>query len=364
MGKDKAITVKRADCDMVNNAFFALMNKSVQMLNDWAGKDSGLFKNATAFEIEKISTETIRKACFGTPFNPENVKLVSGQKFPDIVADNHFGIEVKTTTKNHWTSTGSSIVESTRTDDIERIYMLFGKLGGNPIEFECRPYQDVLYDITVTHSPRYLINMKLPCGDSIFDKMGIPYETLRNSEDSIKNVRHYYRQKALKEGRKEMPWWLTKDDDGGVSNMNLRMWKDVVMTEKRMLIDQMLVLFPEIINSEFDDAALWLCTTKGIINTHFRDIYTAGGKLKKINGVALDKTLPRVLFYVVNDAMTIKKLLVENCDFREFVEEFNPYLLQGKDVFGNWISQVRDILLKNSLEIPIMEWICTVSKLS
>lgn len=103
-----------------------------------------------------------------------------------------------------------------------------------------------------------------------------------------------------------MPWWLTKDDDGGVSNMNLRMWKDVVMTEKRMLIDQMLVLFPEIINSEFDDAALWLCTTKGIINTHFRDIYTAGGKLKKINGVALDKTLPRVLFYVVNDAMTIK----------------------------------------------------------
>jgi hypothetical protein len=168
----------------------------------------------------------------------------------------------------------------------------------------------------------------------------------------------------LKEGRKEMPWWLTKDDDGGVSNMNLRMWKDVVMTEKRMLIDQMLVLFPEIINSEFDDAALWLCTTKGIINTHFRDIYTAGGKLKKINGVALDKTLPRVLFYVVNDAMTIKKLLVENCDFREFVEEFNPYLLHGKDAFGNWISQVRDILLKNSLEIPIMEWICTGSKLS
>lgn len=54
MGKDKAITVKRADCDMVNNAFFALMNKSVQMLNDWAGKDSGLFKNATAFEIEKF----------------------------------------------------------------------------------------------------------------------------------------------------------------------------------------------------------------------------------------------------------------------------------------------------------------------
>lgn len=69
-----------------------------------------------------------------------------------------------------------------------------------------------------------------------------------------------------------MPWWLTKDDDGGVSNMNLRMWKDVVMTEKRMLIDQMLVLFPEIINSEFDDAALWLCTTKGIINTHL-EIY-------------------------------------------------------------------------------------------
>ena len=41
MGKNKAITVKRADCDMVNDAFFALMSKSVLMLNDWAEKDSG-----------------------------------------------------------------------------------------------------------------------------------------------------------------------------------------------------------------------------------------------------------------------------------------------------------------------------------
>ena len=39
--------------------------------------------------------------------------------------------------------------------------MLFGKLGGKTAEFKCRPYEDCLSDIAVTHSPRYLINMEL-----------------------------------------------------------------------------------------------------------------------------------------------------------------------------------------------------------
>ena len=81
--------------------------------------------------------------------------------------------------------------------------MLFGKLGGTPPEFKCKPYQDCLYDIAVTHSPRYLINMELEKNETIFSKMGTTYDDLRTSPDSIEQVRNYYRNKALRENKKD-----------------------------------------------------------------------------------------------------------------------------------------------------------------
>lgn len=70
--------------------------------------------------------------------------------------------------------------------------MLFGKLGGSP-EFRCRPYEECLYDITVTHSPRYLIDMDIDKDNTIFAKMHTTYNKLRTSDDSIAQVRKYYR---------------------------------------------------------------------------------------------------------------------------------------------------------------------------
>jgi hypothetical protein len=35
----------------------------------------------------------------------------------------------KTTTKNHWKTTGNSVLEGTRIDSVERIFMLFAKLA-------------------------------------------------------------------------------------------------------------------------------------------------------------------------------------------------------------------------------------------
>lgn len=106
------------------------------------------------------------------------IELIGGQKFPDIVANKYYGIEVKTTTQNHWKTTGNSVLEGTRVDDVERIYMLFAKLA-SPIEFRCRPYEEVLSEVVVTHSPRYLIDMNLKVGNTIFDKIKMPYDTLR-----------------------------------------------------------------------------------------------------------------------------------------------------------------------------------------
>jgi len=66
----------------------------------------------------------------GTIFENQ-IELVSGQKFPDIVAyinqNKAFGVEVKTTKQKKWKSTGSSIFEGTRVPNVENIYLLFGK---------------------------------------------------------------------------------------------------------------------------------------------------------------------------------------------------------------------------------------------
>src|SRR5687768_1542791 len=106
-------------------------------------------------------------------------------------------------------SSGYSILETTRVQDVEYMYLFFGKFGGD-IDIKYRPYQDYLYDIGVTHSPRYKINMDLTEGNSIFDKMRIPYEVLRKENSPIKKIKEYYR-KQLEEG--EELWWIDPQID-------------------------------------------------------------------------------------------------------------------------------------------------------
>ena len=79
--------------------------------------------------MEDDVKSALEECAIGTPFE-NTIEKISGQKFPDIVAAKFYGVEVKSTKENHWTSTGSSILETTRVADVERIYMTFGKLGG------------------------------------------------------------------------------------------------------------------------------------------------------------------------------------------------------------------------------------------
>ena len=117
-------------------------------------------RNGTKLEIDIHNV--MQEVSVGTIFE-NNIELVSGQKFPDIVSyvnrNKAFGLEVKTTSTNNWKSVGGSIFESTRVENVEHIYMFFGKLV-TPVEYICKSYQDCLYDVAITHSPRYLIDMK------------------------------------------------------------------------------------------------------------------------------------------------------------------------------------------------------------
>lgn len=227
--------------------------------------------------VEENVRDHLIEASKGTPFQG-TIQLVSGKSFPDIVAARYYGVEVKSTKDNKWQSIGSSILESSRLPDVERIYMTFGKLGA-PVAFLSRPYEECLSDISVTHYPRYRIDMQLKKGETIFDKMGTPYEQLRKLDNPVPIVSNYYR-KRLKSG--ESLWWAGDDPDISVP-MTIKLWSVLPSEERESLAAMGYAYFPEILGpsspTKYNRFSLWLVTQKGIVNNNVRDAFSAGGKV-------------------------------------------------------------------------------------
>ncbi|MFC1693851.1 hypothetical protein ACFL1R_10130 [Candidatus Latescibacterota bacterium] len=149
------IISERTDKDKFD--FKNLLRDAHYSINHEAKADPNYFTQRTATEFENDVFDSLCEAAKGTDFD-KTIMLISGHKFPDIVIREYYGVEVKTSKQNYWKSTGNSILESTRIDNVERIYIFFAKLT-DPLEFKYRLYQDCLYDVAVTHSPRYLIVM-------------------------------------------------------------------------------------------------------------------------------------------------------------------------------------------------------------
>ena len=322
--KNKQIALQEFDLFM--NKTNTYMNKLAQDTNYYVGCDSK--------QLEKEVLSAMKEQCKGTSFLPDDIQLVSGQRFPDIIASKHFGVEVKSTKENKWVSTGSSIVESIRIEDVNHIYMLFGKLGGKPIEFKCKPYYNCLYDIAVTHSPRYLIDMEITQERTIFSKMGIEYDKFRLSEDPISTVRSYYLEKIKKEKRMAMPWWIGSET---VTSPTLRLWSGRSLDQEKQNIykAQLLILFPtEICNSNYDRATLWLCIRHSIINTHFRDLFTAGGQVQIENCCC-----PAIIKRILRVAPIVKQILLEESLLFD-IKDNNPDLFYAKDKYAYWVLQV------------------------
>lgn len=339
--EERIIAIRNRSIDDANAAFADFMHKTEDCFNQRSKQDPNLYKNVKPTELEKITEGVLKEIAPSTPFDPNEIKLISGHKFPDIVAEKYYGVEVKSTKENKWTSTGSSIVESTRIDDVDNIFMFFGKLGGNPPEFRCRPYQDCLYDIAVTHSPRYLIDMSLRHGETIFDKIGCQYDTLRNSPDAIDKVKQYYKKQAKKHGN-QMPWWMN-DAETEPIGVNMRLWNDANSSEHAELRAQMLVLFPEMVNSKYGNAAMWLAGAKGIIDPSFRDRYSAGGKVIIVDGKPDDK-LPRVWKTLSDSFKNVNKYLVDATPIMPYIVEYNPDLLNAENIYEAWMNQIERFL--------------------
>lgn len=347
---DNIIQIRKIDITLANQAFAELMEKTEKMMNDFSRLHVDVVKKKSSSDLECWSEQMIKKACESTPFSPNNVKLVSGNRFPDIVAESYYGVEVKSTNKDHWISTGSSIVESTRDVNVENIYMLFGKLGGVCPEFKCRPYESVLSDVAVTHSPRYLINMNLKENETIFAKMGMSYDDFRTSGNSIECVRRYYRKKAEKENKAEMPWWLTTENVEKTMGFNIRLWNTLEKEEQVDLLAKCMILFPEVMNpkqssTKYHKVILWLCSYCQVVVPNVRDLFSAGGQICSVDGKLLDTKKPKIYKKIVDFSKKIKSLLQEpSLEMLELMKEFNPRLItQDKRYYENWLRLCEDL---------------------
>ena len=105
--------------------FQSLLKNTVDSLKLDSLKNQKKYQDLLGSKLESVVADVMTEQAIDTPFEG-SIVLIGGQRFPDIIANNYYGVEVKTSKQNHWTTTGNSVFEGTRVDGIERIYMLFG----------------------------------------------------------------------------------------------------------------------------------------------------------------------------------------------------------------------------------------------
>jgi len=315
--------------------FQSLLENTIKTHDFESKKNQKKYLDLLGNKLENVVADVMTDHAKDTPFE-NSIELISGQKFPDIIANKFYGVEVKTTSKNHWTTTGNSVLEGTRVDGIERIFMLFGKMV-SPVEFKYRPYEDCLSDIVVTHSPRYLINMDLQAGQTIFDKLDIPYDTLRNIPNPIKPITDYYRQ-FLKSG--EEVWWLDQEEPKSTS-LIIKLWNNLPIVIRKHFMLKSMILFPEIFSNrsdKFNRLAVWLVNSESIVCPNIRDVFTAGGqgiiewKKKQYTGI------PQIIIRLSNSIGELKSLLNETDN--EILEKY--WDMSVKNKVNDWIGLIKE----------------------
>lgn len=340
--EENIIAIHNRSIDEANKAFAEFMHIAEKCFNEKSHKNPTLYKNCSPSELEKIAERTLKDVCPATPFRESDITLVAGHTFPDIMTSEMYGVEVKSTNKDKWTSTGSSIVESTRSKGMERIYMLFGCLGSNPPAFRCKPYQDCLSNIAVTHSPRYLIDMTLKEEDNIFSKMATNYDTFRllGEDEKIQKVRQYYIQRAKDEHKVKMPWWMGEAE---TTNISLSFYNDLTTEEKENLAIRTYILFPSIFSKNsslgYKEVALWLCNHYSLLCYNIRDSFSAGGKMTMLNGKKLEKPYPQVVRRLLEYHKQIEYLLKHpDADLLKDIKEYWDFPYEHQELYDTWKS--------------------------
>jgi hypothetical protein len=260
--------------------FEELLNRTTTKLELVASATPQFYLGRTWEDFETDVHKAMSRAALGGSFDG-SIKLLSGRDFPDIVAKQLYGVEVKSTKSQRWKTIGGTVMESARAQDLDHIYIVFGKLS-KPVQFRWRKYDECLSDVKVTHSPRYEIDLETETGSSVFDKMGMSYEEIRSTENPLSKILSYMRDMHKAKG--EELWWM---DDGlpepPITGVSVRLWKNLSPAEKRHFQNTAMAFFPEIFGQDnrnkYSRLASWLAARHGVVSPSLRDNFTAGGQV-------------------------------------------------------------------------------------
>jgi DNA mismatch endonuclease Vsr len=232
--------------------------------------------------------------------------------FPDIVLG-EFGIEVKLTVNDTWRSVANSVFESFRSKNVKHIYVVFGKMGGEP-GVRWGHYEECVMHVRTSHVPRFEVD--IDAKESLFRKFGISYEEFSNlpEEDRMEHVRKYARSR-LKRG--ERLWWLEeKADEGHSLPVQVQLFSNLTNAEKLKMRGEASLLCPQIVGSsrnrtKYTDPIMYLLTYRGVLAT--RDAFSAGSAAgPERGGIYVQKALRRVQQQMIEAASYLEpKLFVE-----------------------------------------------------
>jgi hypothetical protein len=232
--------------------------------------------------------------------------------FPDIVLG-EFGIEVKFSVNDTWRSVANSVFESFRSKDVKHIYIVFGKMGGDP-GVRWGRYEECVMHVRTSHVPRFEVD--LDATESLFKKFGITYEEFSKlaEEGRMEHVREYARSR-LKRG--ERLWWLEeKPDEGHSLPVQVKLFSNLTSAEKLRMRGEASLLCPQIVGSsrnrtKYTDPIMYLLTYRGVLAT--RDAFSAGSAAgPERGGIYVQKALQRVQQQMIEAASYLEsKLFVE-----------------------------------------------------
>lgn len=257
------------------------------------------------------------------------------QAFPDI-AIGQLGIEVKFTIHDTWRSVANSVLETNRIKTIDKIYLVFGKMGGIP-EVRWAVYDKSIVHVRTSHVPRF--EVELSNRESLFDLMGVSYDEFRKSPmgEKMRLIRTYARQR-LNPG--ERLWWLEDNPDSTHSlPIQARLYTKLPPEEKVRLRAEAVLLCPQVVDSgrsrdKYDDMVLYLLTYHGVICHQARDLFSAGSVANPDNddtgGIYIERALRLIERHIIDAAYRLEDAL--------FVEYWGESVAVEKRI-GKWLQK-------------------------
>lgn len=261
------------------------------------------------------------------------------QAFPDI-AVGRFGVEVKFTLSDTWRSVANSVLETNRVSSVERVYLIFGKMGGMP-EVRWGDYARSIIHVRTSHVPRFEVD--LASDRSLFDLLAISYNEFRNlpMDGKMKYIRDYARSR-LKPG--ERLWWLEDTHDSlHTLPIQARLYTSLSQEEKTRLRAEAALLCPGIVGTgrskhKYDDVVLYLLTYHGVLCHQARDLFSAGSVANPENDDAGGGYIKRALKLIEKDMVDAAHTMP-----RELFEEYWGESVAPENRIRRWLEKADSI---------------------